>query len=63
MAGPAGIEPVTLGLRVRCSALLSYGPTKDIKKQASSRNIELTVSHHFFAKNTSNSIENNNIYI
>ena len=42
MAGPAGIEPVTLGLRVRCSALLSYGPTKDIKKQASSRNINTT---------------------
>lgn len=27
MAGPAGIEPVTDGLRVRCSTLLSYGPT------------------------------------
>ena len=26
MAGPAGIEPVTDGLRVRCSTLLSYGP-------------------------------------
>ena len=27
MAGPTGIEPATYGLRVRCSTLLSYGPT------------------------------------
>ena len=27
LAGPAGIEPTTYGLRVRRSALLSYGPT------------------------------------
>ena len=27
-AGPAGIEPVTDGLRVRRSTLLSYGPTQ-----------------------------------
>jgi hypothetical protein len=41
-AGPAGIEPVTDGLRVRCSALLSYGPKASLKK-FSLRNIELTV--------------------
>ena len=42
MAGPAGIEPVTDGLRVRCSALLSYGPTC-FKKENRLRHIELTV--------------------
>lgn len=25
-AGPAGIEPTTTGLKVRCSSKLSYGP-------------------------------------
>ena len=42
MAGPAGIEPVTDGLRVRCSALLSYGPIC-FKKENRLRNIGLTV--------------------
>jgi hypothetical protein len=27
MVGPAGIEPATLGLEIRCSIRLSYGPT------------------------------------
>ncbi len=26
LVGPAGIEPATLGLEIRCSILLSYGP-------------------------------------
>jgi hypothetical protein len=42
MAGPTGIEPATYGLRVRCSALLSYGPTY-FRKEHRLRNIELTV--------------------
>ena len=42
MAGPAGIEPVTDGLRVRCSALLSYGPIY-FKRENRLRNIGLTV--------------------
>ncbi len=42
MAGPTGIEPATYGLRVRCSALLSYGPTY-FKKENRLRNIELAV--------------------
>ncbi len=42
MAGPAGIEPVTDGLRVRCSALLSYGPTC-FKKENRLMHIGLTV--------------------
>jgi hypothetical protein len=40
VAGPAGIEPVTDGffrpqrdLRVRCSALLSYGPAAFLLKK------------------------------
>ena len=27
MVGPAGIEPATLGLEIRCSIRLSYGPS------------------------------------
>jgi hypothetical protein len=49
LAGPTGIEPATYGffrpqrdLRVRCSALLSYGPTY-FKKEQLLRNIELAV--------------------
>jgi hypothetical protein len=26
LVGPAGIEPATLGLEIRCSIRLSYGP-------------------------------------
>jgi hypothetical protein len=28
MVGPAGIEPATLGLEIRCSIRLSYGPSR-----------------------------------
>ena len=44
LAGPTGIEPATYGLRVRCSALLSHGPTF-FKKENRLKNIELTVSN------------------
>jgi hypothetical protein len=27
MVGPAGVEPATLGLEIRCSIRLSYGPS------------------------------------
>jgi hypothetical protein len=43
MAGPAGIEPVTDGLRVRCSTLLSYGPIWFLLNKFPLRNIELAV--------------------
>jgi hypothetical protein len=43
VVGPAGIEPATLGLEIRCSILLSYGPTND----NSSRSSELL---HFFGR-------------
>jgi hypothetical protein len=41
LVGPAGIEPATLGLEIRCSIRLSYGPpgessiTQPIHKKAS----------------------------
>lgn len=31
MAGPEGFEPSTLGLKGRCSTLLSYGPINHLK--------------------------------
>jgi hypothetical protein len=30
LVGPAGIEPATLGLEIRCSIRLSYGPVVDV---------------------------------